>query len=1001
MANNEVSVFKANIEGVIGNPAAMQRICLSQLEAMYNGEIDIVDPSNPFIFLMEASTLLSSVAIEQNAINNRKQYPSVAVSEDEIYLHMSDEDYIDRFAKPSMAKFTILLNLDEIVAKIDALPLINPNTNGNMDRKLVIPRHSEFTIAEHKFTMQYPIEIRKLSHGGLQIVYDVESVSPILTLESNLVKWFTTRIDGNNFIAIETPIQQIEIKEFKAPLNISAGFIKTYLLPDKYYYCRAFLSTNQDNVWEEIKTTHSDQIFDPTKPTLLLKVFSDSLKVEMPTIYFTSGLVNNRELRIDIYTTKGPVELILSSYVSNQYQIKWKDWDNQDKGIYSSPLNTVKSLAVYSVDTVSGGGNAISFSQLRERVIENAVGAPDTPITNTQIVTTLDNAGFSVVKNLDNITDRQFLATREIPNAATALAGVTDISLLANVSDSPIATAISTVQATIDELVLLNNVFDNTSRITIASNTLFEDINGVVKPVTNDALVSLNALPKEILIDTVNTSRYSYVPFHYVLDTNNDNFALRPYYLDKPLAIAKQFLDENEDLGLEISIGKYSIEKIATGYRIYLVTASGTNLKEFHETNPNDIHLQVSFRPSGNTSRGYLDATIKDPELIYGTGQTVVPEGEILYEVLLETNYDIDSNDDLYLNNFYVNEILRDSPTALTIEMDFIIYVTNFVTTAPDVDLDRDVVDWFSVGSIRGVVKERITFELGKSLEYLWSNCRTLLSPEAYLRYTVNVPKIYTEDVYEMDPVTGLKKMTIVDGAITFNKLHSVGDPYLDELLEPIYDHLIGDIVVDIDGNPVPVDQRKVTRQIDLCFFDGTYYFVTESTNKLYKEQVPSIIVSWLENDLTYINSRLLERTSVFFYPKTTFGTAKIIIENGVIVSTYSEQSFTVKAYVDGNIYESDSIKNSIRNTIVDTLATALKGSVVSLTDVQFNIKTILGNLVKGVELSGFGENKNISTFTVYDDTIRASIKKTLLLLSESNISIKDDVNVEFIRHEL
>ena len=87
------------------------------------------------------------------------------------------------------------------------------------------------------------------------------------------------------------------------------------------------------------------------------------------------------------------------------------------------------------------------------------------------------------------------------------------------------------------------------------------------------------------------------------------------------------------------------------------------------------------------------------------------------------------------------------------------------------------MVRWlFSCSTDRAVLFEKINLELGRYLDYLWSNSRTIVSPEAYQKYTVDVPKIYKEDVYEIDPLTGLKKMTIVGNTITFNKLHSIGE---------------------------------------------------------------------------------------------------------------------------------------------------------------------------------------------------------------------------------
>ena len=99
-------------------------------------------------------------------------------------------------------------------------------------------------------------------------------------------------------------------------------------------------------------------------------------------------MASGRNLRLDIYTTKGKTDLILSDYIANQFTVKWKDYDNDNNGIYSAPLNTFKSMAVYSIDTVSGGRDGIDFETFKERVIENAVGLQSLPITNTQIVTT-------------------------------------------------------------------------------------------------------------------------------------------------------------------------------------------------------------------------------------------------------------------------------------------------------------------------------------------------------------------------------------------------------------------------------------------------------------------------------------------------------------------------------------------------------------------------------------------------------------------------------------
>ena len=90
---------------------------------------------------------------------------------------------------------------------------------------------------------------------------------------------------------------------------------------------------------------------------------------------------------------------------------------------------------------------------------------------------------------------------------------------------------------------------------------------------------------------------------------------------------------------------------------------------------------------------------------------------------------------------------------------------------------------------VRGIIHEKVKLKLGTNLKYLWSNNRIVMSSEVYKTYEYDVPKLYAADEYEIDPITRLKKMTIVDGQVTFNKLHSKGDPYLDSNNDPIMEH--------------------------------------------------------------------------------------------------------------------------------------------------------------------------------------------------------------------
>ena len=56
------------------NPSGIQRVMLDYLNEITAGEVNVVDPTNPFVFLMESSAVNTSLAITENLINLRKQY---------------------------------------------------------------------------------------------------------------------------------------------------------------------------------------------------------------------------------------------------------------------------------------------------------------------------------------------------------------------------------------------------------------------------------------------------------------------------------------------------------------------------------------------------------------------------------------------------------------------------------------------------------------------------------------------------------------------------------------------------------------------------------------------------------------------------------------------------------------------------------------------------------------------------------------------------------------
>lgn len=957
------------LDNVRYNPLAVQRLSLDVLENSSARQLDLVDPTNPFVFLLEASATLATSCMIHNESLARQQYPSLALTEDELYLHMSDTDYAGRFGSPARAKFYVLIGKEELYAKAVAVP-------GTTIRKLTIPRNTVFSVAGVDFTLQYPIDLRVMGHGGLQIVYDTDRPSPLQTLSTNIVDWSIIRLGPDEFVQLQIPTHQFSIKSEYGKLNLTEGFVKTYSYNNDFYYARAYRSDTQGR-WVEIRTTHTDQVFDPAVPTAVLKVKAGELQVQIPQIYATTGLINS-ELRVDIYTTKGPLEMLLENYQISDFTARWVDLDGNDSAPYVLPLTTFNSLAVYSTDSVVGGAKAITFDQLRERVLMNAIGAPDLPITNVQLATRLADLGYDMVKDVDNITNRQFLATRALPPPSNG-------SVI-----SGMGCGVQTLSTTMSDLTQYRGVRDNGTRMTLLPSMLYRLDNGLIRPVGDVEIDNLLQMPVDVRARAIADATYMYCPFHSVLDPADNRFDLRNYYLDAPKITGKTFVHENDALGIEVGTGDYAIERTADGYRVTVVTRSSEVWKALDDS---QAHCQLAFRPVGQRDYAYHNG-----EFI---GKNA--KNERVYQFDLETSYDVDPQDNLILTSFQMYndpERKHATPLAGTFEVFYAVSDYNAGTALPSV-IDTNLGKNLLPVNVWGVVQERLSIQLGRALHGLWSASRSLASSMDYQRHVADVPMFYKNNVYKRDPVSGAIEFTVNNGEIEYTILHAIGDPVLDDQGNQVIQFYAGEPVIDPDGAPVVVSGRKLLRQIDLVLLDGTYWFATDTQATGYRGSVPELITDWVNNDIGAISKNLLEQTELFLYPKTTMGTIKVRAEEGVETMIPAQQKFDVTFYLSALQYRDAALRQSLTRMAIQTIHETLQGAVVTVNGIVSKLTAKAGNDIIGVTVSGFGPSGALQAVSLLDDSARLSIRKRAEPMDDGRLTVLDDVNVVFLQHSL
>lgn len=968
----DASNLKSQIEALRYNPAGIQRTILDMLDEANDGNYNVVDPSNPFVFLLEASTINASAAMSQSAALTRKQYPSMALTAEELYLHMSDKDYINRFASPSRGTFTIILGKDELYQRA-----VETSTPGV--RQLTIPRNTEFHISDYVFSMQYPIDIRIMNHGGMQVVYNVSRTSPLQTLASNLVDWKIVNIEGVDYLWMDVPVYQFQINTQYAQLNTATGYSKTFTFTDQFYYCRVYASTTTGS-WEEIKTTHTDQVFDPMEPTVSLTLLDDKLKVTVPHVYITTGLME-RELRIDIHTTKGPLELILSNYEINSFTATWLDLDNEDKGLYSAPLGLFSSIAVFSEFAVTGGSNIMSFEDLRERVINNALGQYNLPITNIQLSSTLDTMGYALVNDVDNVTNRIFLASRTLPppTDGTTVSGAN--------------TQVTKLQTSMEDLSIYETIMDNGQRTTICPSTLYRMSSGVLELVSDQERKNLLAQDVDEISDRVTADTFLYTPFHYVLDATEDTFEARAYYLDNPGVDTRQFVEENPSAGMSVATNNITLTRSGDGYLLRFSVRSGDLFKALSD---DQIVVQLAFRPENENLLAYMNAT----QVGFTAG------GERIFEFHMTTDYDVDNGDNLNLTSFIMFDSEQGTfASPLLGDFDLLYYVLDtrpnlYDETNMDTLINKDLLP--SRDEVfMGLTHEHLTLRLGWSLDSMWSNARTVASSVDYKRYTADVPAVYEQNVYERDPVTGAIVLTKnANGSVNYNLLHKKGDPVLDSKNKPVMKYKAGDVMV-VNGQPVTTGTRSLLRQVELVLLDGRYYFATDSRSVTYRKDVATQMVSWVTEDIEDISQRLLEQTRLFFYPQATMGDIEVMVGEGKMVTMESSQRLTVTYYLTRTGYRNGELRAALTDMTVENVALVLNKTTITTNDLTSRLTALAGDDVVGIDVEGLGGDDNYVAVTLTDDSIRCSIAKKLVNLADGTLAVEDDVNIIFIQHEI
>jgi hypothetical protein len=948
------------------NPNLIQSKVLEEHQNRLEGKVNIVDPNNTFNFLLEATSTMTADSIlrVENAL--APVYPKRAQTSEDLYKHMSDYDYVGVYSLPADLSLQILLDRAYLIKHAKKV-----NNNHN---KVIIPKNTIFNIGKYQFGLYYPIEIQiSRSTDSITVVYDTSTINPLYTLKDNTITKREYTYKSLSILSITVPVYQFSRSTILEDITPALGFVKKYRYNDKFYAARIWTTKDGESI--ELGYTLSDTVYDPYVPTAKLSIFEETqeVKISVPQVYFSNGLMGNK-LEIELYTTKGYLDVDISEINDSAKNANFA-LTHKDTTEYSTILNNIPTILLQPVtDKLIGGSNGYTYEQLRQYIIDDTLHE-SVLVTPIELENHFAKKNIEIVKYKDNLTERIYFGYVPIKDSDDTLISVTNTYIkISEVNTSDVSTIITNVDGS----------------ITILPTTLYKynSNSDICVPLTDSEKTALLSKPKRELAEALNEQTYTQNPFHIRL-ISDEKYPRAESFDMTPDTYNLTFVEDNPTLSAQlvaVAAKLIHLDNTTGGYELRLGIDKSRDLTTLPEE---DIVVYLQIQTGTGTYIGGRCTYVGDSN------------GTSIYKLPIQTNYHINEQHRLSVTNL---ETTQGVVQTHYIELESDIHLTTLVKknhfpNAQQVDTMYANLPTNQYSEYLCSSKQKMTCIFGSNLSNtILNNVDINWTAQDYVTYEDVVYFTYPEDVYEVDETGALVYTLDENDQIVLNKLHTAGDIVYDENSLPKIKHHIGDIMRDVDGNPIVSDTRMIEYYIDNIQFDYKP-FKTDTTNvNSYRSELVGAIKSYLD-EIATSSTQLLERTDLYFKPYQTLGIGKFNVGNGRTVTMPLDLSFDIRFYVPTYVYTDPQILNLISQVTESNIEKVLSEKIISMTKISELIMTDLSGYIDTIDIGGINDDINLQTLIVADQSIRPSIKR-ILEYDNNSLSLKKDINISFIKSE-
>lgn len=1044
-----------NILDMYRHPAIIQSNIIADMEARITGGKPIVSANNVVTFLMEMASAMSSELTQGFLTEIDGLHKKRAQTPAQLYQHMSDYDYIGLFAVPSSVDIELILSKRQIID--DAV-----DVNANY-KKVIIPQGSEFKIDKYNFSLYYPIEIKINKYTGTMLVsYDTTRTHPLHKLTQNTLEHRILDVHGLEVISIKIPLWQFKRETIIETLTPSTGFSKTYDFDTKFYAVRVFTNnlTDRPEEYVEISQTISDNIYDPATPTAKVVVDTalSKVKISIPQVYFTENKMGTR-LKIALLTSEGAVDADITNLPQEAISATFTLTGNPEEDRYIKALEKPGTLFIRPLSTkIIGGSDGITFEELRQRVITNSFHG-SVLLTPTDLANFFSDDGFRVTRYRDGITNRIYLAHKELTDSAQAISAATN---------APTTLTLATLQE-------LNTVFNNGDETyTILPTTIYKFDNGYCVPVTNDEAATLNALSKDELVYTLNTNNYTISPFHIVLDTSSRYPIAYAFDFGAPTVNTIEFIAENLNTASQLTIFDAQISHPVVGvggFTLDLEVARTADLKDVAITDL--VIVATTTTATGRT--------------IYQTAEFVTEAADrLLFQLKLDTNYRISPERAIEISSFrdlsgiggHMLELTSDITILMYVRETAIQYAPTSVTT-----IGGEISDLY--GDFIPLAEQRVNVTFGTWLTENFTNTNIWSSGEVVSMYDQNVAFTHNQDVFisdsnghivysldddnvilpsehlegdtlcrttetvvteanlseylgafvegtgvvltadnytEYQDTNGITKLVMTFDTYTYRENIALTEDNIDDyvgaliyeseivltednaedyyntiqtLRIPILEQVVGAPVLDINGNPVLEQAREIQYTIDMTHINKRLLHATSVDHADYYAEVKHQLRTYYAI-VGNAKPNLIEETDIYFRPLRSMGSAEFKVSRNSTIPLELELTMHFKLYVLPHVVDDKKLLGIIEETVVRIIDAQLKERAISITIIAEEIRRQLDQLVTFVDVLGVNDRADLQTLIAIEEDVIPNLKQELVVGDDGVVSIERALRIEY-----